>query len=204
MLADHIGIPQLRDMGSRSERLGGEFDLHNMPRLTELLSTGKRAVDQHIEVQLAFHNGSQGFPEISGVVSGSLELRCQRCLGALAWPVDVKFQLVVVDADEDVEQVAEPFDTIVATEQGVSLAELVEDEVLGSLPLAPMHEAAELCADAEIVKQAIVGSIEPGELERIEAGGEAVSDIPGSEEVHQPFAGLSAMLKHDDDPDKEH
>ena len=67
-----------------------------------------------------------------------------------------------------------------------------------------MKKMLQMSNRTQIVKQAIVGSIEPGELERIEAGDEAVSDIPGSEEVHQPFAGLSAMLKHDDDPDKEH
>lgn len=195
MLADHIGIPQLREMAGRSEQVSGEVGLRDLSRLAALLYAD--ADKQRIEVQLRFHRGAQGFPEISGKASGSIELRCQRCLGALAWPVDLEFQLAVVESDSDVEEVARPFDTLVAGEHGIELAKLVEDELLGSLPLAPMHEDFAVCAapdfpghsqDHEKVDDEKANAKAPGD------SAAAIESAAENEETHRPFAGLATLL----------
>ena len=186
MLADHIGMPQLREMAGRSEQVSVEVGLKDLSRLAALLYAD--ADQQRIEVQLSFHRGAQGFPEISGKASGSIELRCQRCLGSLAWPVDLDFQLAVVESDSDVEEVARPFDTLVAGEHGIELAKLVEDELLGSLPLAPMHEDFAVCTVPDF----------PGHNQADEqAGSDSAAEVESeadSQETYRPFAGLATMI----------
>jgi len=189
MLVDHIGIPQLRDMAKRSEEIAGEIGLNQFPRLAAILYPEAGAGDSHVDVRFRFRNGAQGFPEISGTVSGVLELSCQRCLGALDWPLELVFQLAVVESEADIEEVAEPFDTLVAGEHGIRLAEVIEDEFLSSLPLAPVHQNITDCTDAELLETKLVYKRDDSGVD----AGEAVAD------TNQPFAGLAAMLKHDAD-----
>ncbi len=183
MLTDHIGIPQLRDMANRSEQVSGEIGPNNLSRLASLLYSD--ADQQRIEVQLSFHRGAQGFPEISGKVSGSVELRCQRCLGALVWPVDLEFRLLVVESENDVDEIAEPFDSVVAGEHGLDLLSLIEDEVLGSLPLAPMHEADAVCKTPDF---------SGGDRTDKQVDADIASESKFEADTHRPFSGLAAMF----------
>ena len=75
-------------------------------------------------------------------INGELETTCQRCLGRLAQDVTITSELCLArdeaelerrDADSDSGR-----DTILVGAK-FSLVELVEDEVLLGLPLAPMH-----------------------------------------------------------------
>jgi uncharacterized protein len=189
MLVDHIGIPQIRDMAKRSEAITDNVRLNDLPRLKEMLYSDENTAEPRIDVRIRFRSGVQGFPEISGNVSGLLRLRCQRCLGALDWPLNLDFQLAVVESDADIEEVAEPFDTLVAGEHGIALAEVVEDEVLSSLPLAPVHEKIADCHDAELLETKIV----------YEQDGFAADTGQAVAKTNHPFAGLANMLKHVDD-----
>jgi len=179
MLADHIGVPHLRDLASRSEQLRDTIDLGDMSRLTEVLYSGSDHTGKELAVELEFLGGVQGYPEISGNIKGTLQIACQRCLGSLDWPVDLNFQMIVVGSEEDFEEIAEPFDAVVAGDQGVQLTGIIEDELLSSLPLAPMHEKGDACHVAADVIQ-----------EQDEESAE--------EKTNRPFASLADMLKDDD------
>jgi uncharacterized protein len=74
-----------------------------------------------------------------------MELICQRCLGPLRWETELPLRLVVVESETAADELAEPFDSVVADEQGISLLTIVEDELLSSLPLAPMHTDERIC-----------------------------------------------------------
>ena len=87
----------------------------------------------------------RGRPALRLKVGGSLQLVCQRCLGAHEFPlhIDVTLQLAATQAEVD----AEPLETegpeqIVAGRE-MQVRVLVEDEVLLAIPLAPRHERCE-------------------------------------------------------------
>ncbi|MCP4832154.1 MAG: hypothetical protein GY886_08080 [Gammaproteobacteria bacterium] len=185
MLTDHIGIPQLRDLASRSEQVNNSIRVTDMPRLAELLHPDIEPADKALEVKIKFLGGPQGalqdFPVIQGHLKGSLDIHCQRCLGPLAWPADIKFRLTVIGSIGDLDKVAEPFDAIVAGEHGMQLKDVLEDELLGSLPLAPMHADITNCASA-IGVEFIENDIE--------------SSVPDSD-TNRPFEGLAGLLKPD-------
>lgn len=76
------------------------------------------------------------------VATGLLNVVCQRCLGAMAWPVSIQARFALfrpgVSIPDD-----ELFDDSVdalTVEDELDIAALVEDEILLQLPLAPRHE----------------------------------------------------------------
>ncbi len=86
-------------------------------------------------------------PGMELVVSGSLRLRCERCLQPMDFPLRMASRLLLVaagepwpDEGEDVEQDDDEWDAIEASREQSVLA-LVEDEVLLALPIVPRHEA---------------------------------------------------------------
>ena len=84
--------------------------------------------------------------------SGVLPLTCQRCLGPVEMPVEVDrpFRFVADEAtaaaeDEGVEE------DILALSRGFDLVELIEDELLLAMPLAPFHETCPTPVTTEAV-----------------------------------------------------
>ena len=81
-------------------------------------------------------------PQLRVTAQGVLNLRCQRCLGAIAWPLDLDVVLQPVRAgqpipDEELEN--DEFDAI-EVRDGLDVVGMVEDEILLALPIAPRHE----------------------------------------------------------------
>jgi uncharacterized protein len=155
-----------------------------------LLFDGDKQADRELEVQIDLLAGMQGFPEISGQVKGSLDICCQRCLGSLVWPVDIGFHLVVVGSEADYDEIAEPFDTVVAGEHGIRLTSIIEDELIASLPLAPMHHGNGVCEVRAPAAGKAVENKESGEPSEL-----------SENEIHRPFANLDALMKGDEAAD---
>lgn len=68
-------------------------------------------------------------------------IRCQRCLQSMTFPLNRKIELVMVETDEQAERMLQEFEPwVVAEDELLELSDLVEDEVLLSLPSYPKHE----------------------------------------------------------------
>ena len=73
-------------------------------------------------------------------VSGEVGLTCQRCLGEMPYGVEVERTLYLARNEAEMERLdALPDSDAIQPGETLSLVELVEDEVLLSLPFAPMH-----------------------------------------------------------------
>ena len=99
-------------------------------------------------VQFALRGGcdEERRPILRVEISGSLHLQCQRCLGMLEYPLYVCNTLLLVRPGADLSATAddpEAPDCIEASTQ-TDVVELIEDEILLSLPFAPRH-AEESC-----------------------------------------------------------
>ncbi len=180
MLADRIGIPQLREMAGRSERVVADIELSELQRIADLLSRESADGSYRLRIEAQFADHGRGYPELECHVSGRLPLDCQRCLGLLDWNIDLDFRLAIVQSDAELDTVTDRFDAIVADEHGFSLADAVSDEVLGSLPLAPVHADSNRCVtDSEYIRAKLVAT--PAEHE--------------PEQVNRPFADLDVLVK---------
>ena len=115
----------------------GEIALLSMSRLAPLLSDDQGSA----RFELAFQLDSGSRPVITGRVQAELELVCQRCLKAMTLALDLKIELVIVRSDEEAATVSREREPLTLSSETISLAELVEDELILGLPAAPLHPA---------------------------------------------------------------
>ncbi len=77
-------------------------------------------------------------------ISGEVELTCQRCLGGMRHAVEIERTVHLARNETELERLdALPDSDAVLAGEKIDLVELVEDEVLLSLPLASMHVEGE-------------------------------------------------------------
>ncbi len=85
-------------------------------------------------------------------VNGVLPLACQRCLEAIHFELDVDSQLELISEDSELSQDELEDDTrdFLPVAGELDVAELVEDEILLALPVAPRHERCGLPGAADV------------------------------------------------------
>jgi|SRR5436309_2976796 uncharacterized protein len=145
----------------------GKLPLAGFPRLRDVL------VSDAGDVTYTLRGGrdQRGRPSLYLGVHASLQLRCQRCLGALLHEVDAEQVLVLAGSQEEID--AEPVavdepDRVVAGKE-MPVRDLVEDELILALPYASRHE------DCEPRHEGI--------------------DEHGEHAMNSPFAGLRSMMQ---------
>ncbi|KIG04498.1 DUF177 domain-containing protein [Caballeronia concitans] len=128
-------------------------------------------------------------PYLRLAVHGSVWLMCQRCLSPYSQHLDVDATYRIVATEEEADEYPlddDEVEVIVGSRQ-FDLVELIEEELLLSLPLVPKHSVC-----PEVHESLLSGSEEDEAVE----GGE-------SDEKPNPFAVLE-KLKSSDPNDKKH
>jgi len=167
-LPEHIEPLRL----ARSQRLmQGRLPLSRMPRLVESLveSTGD------VNVELEFDVDSSGIAWMKGHLTCTLPLCCQRCMQTLLMPVDTTFRLAMIESEAEIERLGEEYEPLILDDSLVSVAELVEDELLLCLPIVPKHETED--CNAAIFDEA--------------HSEEVAETVNESEQKKNPFAALA-------------
>lgn len=90
-------------------------------------------------------------PRLQLEVEGRLELRCQRCLETLPWPLAIRSVLHPVAAGQAIadEELEDDEVDAIEVDGELDVLALVEDEVLLALPIAPRHENCTPTSGAE-------------------------------------------------------
>jgi uncharacterized protein len=134
------GLQFARDGGE----LRGTLDLGGLPRLadTPCKTSG-------IGFFLRGGMNSAGKASIEVKAEGRLELICQRCLGALSVDVNVDVNLELCADIDLIAQAEDDVDRVLA-ESEMSVARLVEDELILVLPQVPRHDS---CGIEELVAE---------------------------------------------------
>jgi len=141
----------------------------NLARLAPLLVT-----------QSGMATGRIAFSRVQGRITADvtleavLEVRCQRCLGLMSLPVRSQSRVTLVASEGQADAVAPELEVVLAAEDRIRLADLVEEELLLAMPSAPRHEESKCPASS-------VGAT-PDEMKR---------------PVQKPFADLGRLLKTD-------
>jgi uncharacterized protein len=132
---------RFRELAERGARVSGRVPLTACPRLAALVAPEPADIVASVGLQM---HGS-GVPGVSGEVEAQLAMPCQRCLEAVAVHVHAPLKLAVVsDGTQPVPDDAEPY----ISPDGVGrLADLVEEEILLSLPDYPAHASLEECGE---------------------------------------------------------
>ncbi|HUW75422.1 MAG TPA: YceD family protein [Gallionella sp.] len=129
------------DFARNGKHLNGDVPIADLPRLLDALETPQGVL--HYTVQGGVDKQGMQFLDL-GVV-GLCRLRCQRCLDGLDYPIRLDTRLLLLDQpgldaldDEAVNEEA-GFDSILA-DTHLNVLDMLEEEILLSLPIAPKHE----------------------------------------------------------------
>jgi uncharacterized protein len=121
----------------QGRELEGELSLNKMGRLADLLHDNEGTVD----VKMKFDVDNLGTPFVRAEFTTTLSLTCERCMGAMDWPVSIETLLGLVKHEKLAESLAEQYEPWVLEDtEMVDPADLVEDELILSLPIVAKHE----------------------------------------------------------------
>ncbi len=127
--------------------LQGRLGMESLPRLAQ-----SGCSDSVLDFVVTGEINQRGKPGLKMSVDGSVRLQCQRCLGSLELPVHLEARLEFALSEAEIMAADDDIERVVAGRE-MSVAALVEDEVLLALPMVPRHEqcraAAELGANAK-------------------------------------------------------
>lgn len=116
--------------------LTGDLPVSRLERLSDLLYANAGA----IKVSLAFGKDGRQV-RIDGSVKGVLTLQCQRCLQPVKWTVDCGIRLAVVASIDQANRLADGYEPLLLESEGkILLKDMIEDEMLLSLPDFPKHD----------------------------------------------------------------
>lgn len=137
----------------------GIFPAKTVVRLAEAVDS----VDSDVDVSLSFFIDKQMLVVITGKASVSVTLHCQRCNKPFKQIVYSTFCFSPVKNDEQAETLPEGYDPIDVDSFGeIDLLSMVEDEIILSLPIVPVHDI-EHCEVSEA--DMVFGEL-PEELEK--------------------------------------
>jgi len=165
----HLNFAQKAKSGFEIQ---GIWPINQFKRLGELLLTNQG----DIEAELQFGRAGP-VPYIEGHITAELDLKCQRCMQSVKYPIDTHFKIGMVQNDAQLEKLEDQYEPYLLEEENNHLPDMLEDELLLALPLVALHDFD--CSDY-LLKQAA------GRDEKVE---ESEAD-----KKDNPFAVLKDLL----------
>ncbi len=129
------------DFAHNGRELRGIVPLTEMPRLQDMLATP----DGKISYFVRGLPDKDGKPMLEVTVDGLCQLRCQRCLNGFPYPLKLFSRLMLARAGELNEFSVDENDEVdsIAADKHLDVMDMIEEEILLSLPFAPKHPQGE-------------------------------------------------------------
>lgn len=88
----------------------------------------------------------QGLVTLTGSVKANVEVECQRCNSPMPLSIDIELSYALARSEEQAEELPSYYDAMYRDEDGeTDIWQIIEDELLLSLPIVPMHDP-EVCS----------------------------------------------------------
>ena len=148
----HAPFPAQIDVSklfAHSGAISAMLPVAKLRRLAEYLADDKG----EIAVDLQFGHDEEGRRLLTGNLDVTVNVICQRCLQHMPLDLHSTLDLLVVDTDEELQALQDDQDGIVMENGDVDLPELIEDELILSLPLVPMHDDINCSRDLNAIRE---------------------------------------------------
>ncbi|MGD8908506.1 MAG: YceD family protein [Chromatiales bacterium] len=132
-IPDRLDPWRFADLG---KVVNGVMRLDSLPRLSRCLLDAGGGVS----FDLRFGRDNERRATLTGSISADLVLECQRCLEAVTLPVNADVSLAFVEGIEQAGRLPEELDPCLVADGRVLFRDLIEDELLLTLPQVAMHE----------------------------------------------------------------
>lgn len=133
-----------RKFAQHGASLEGVIPVSELPRVIEATENS----GGEIQVKLEFTISEERKKVVIGNASANLALICQRCLEPVVVPVESNISLAIVWDEEAAKALPERFDPWITGEGTADLYDMIEEELLLSLPAVAYHE--EPCLDRKL------------------------------------------------------
>lgn len=146
-MSDHLGeFIEPHSLAGKGRTLRGQLPVSSLERLCQSLHDEKGVVD----VLLHFDKDVVGQPNVAGRLATTLQLKCQRCMQAMTFDVSVDVHLGLVRTQKQTESLPDNYDPLMITDEPITAAKIVEDELILALPLVALHELKDCPAAATV------------------------------------------------------
>jgi len=133
-------------LAARGRTLEGRLPISSLSRLLPLLGPVERVMDgpylptqSDVDYLLEFGVDEGGNPRITGSVKATLPLICQRCMETMGFSVSTQTQLGIVSSRAAAQQLPECYDPLLVLDDEITVASIIEDELILALPQVAMH-----------------------------------------------------------------
>jgi len=125
------------DFARNGRKIDGTVQVAELPRMHDLLVDTQGQLDYEVSGD----KDQQGNPLLHLAVTGSCHLRCQRCMEGMDYPVSIETRLLLRNQAslDELDDAEDEYDSILAEAQ-LDVLNLLEEEILLSLPISPRHE----------------------------------------------------------------
>ena len=126
-------------LAARASSVSGSLDARRLPNVADSLAPG----DDPAPIAWTVEGGAsaEGRPAISIAIEGVVPMVCQRCLARMDWPVSQRTEVLLAHDEGELERLdAETEGEVILADRQLDAAEMVEDELVLTLPFAPRHE----------------------------------------------------------------
>jgi len=134
-------LNELEALGRRQAHLNGNIEIGRLTRLCELLMSDKGSV----KVSFGFSQQGADWTTVDLSYEGTLELVCQRCLESVKEEISGRVMFVVLEDDSMISSAPEDHEPIILSGVRCQPAEIVEEELIISLPLVARHRQIDEC-----------------------------------------------------------
>ena len=121
--------------------MSGQIGVGDLDRLGTLLAEQSG----HVDVELGFSRDSGGRTIVSGTVTATVTLVCQRCLEHMRIELSPEVRASVVGTEDEADALPDELDPLLCPEGELRLLEMVQDELILALPVIARHENDPRC-----------------------------------------------------------
>ena len=123
--------------------LNGALFIKEMQRFCSSLASDQGEV----KVSMTFDRDEQGIRHIKGRITTEVMLQCQRCLRPFKHEIINEFLLGIVHTEEEADRLPNRYDPLIVSDGALVISDMIEEELIISLPLVPMHNTKDCNAE---------------------------------------------------------
>ena len=151
----------------------GESELDFSVSIAEMPRLRSRLAGAEGMVLGSVHFGRvAGFAVAELSARGSAALQCQRCMEKMEIPIEASVRVALIPSEAEARRVPEDLEPMLAPGSRISIRDIVEEELMLTLPIVPLHERAADCTASS-----------------------AAPSVEGSDQTQRPFERLQELLK---------
>jgi len=144
-------------MADQGVVLKGDLPVSAFTRLCEGLSSH----EGDVQITLKFGVGEDGFREVVGEAAGMVEVECQRCMDLMPFELESEIHLGFAFHDEMAKSMPKHLDAMVVLPDGqVSIVDLIEDDLILSVPQFAMHPVGQCEIKTEFADPVEVATVQ--------------------------------------------